>query len=97
MVSLIVEQQQAADVAEGRKNWYCMPSDSQFSVLGTVVAVLKPLSTFTDALSGEKQVIISAIFPVLKYIQKATCMAVTDGKSCLAMEIKKAMSNDLEG
>ena len=83
MVSLIVEQQQAADVAEGGKNWYCMPSDSKFSVLETVVAVLKPLSTLTDALSGDKQVTISAIFPVLKYIQKA--MAVTDGKNCLAI------------
>ena len=97
MVSRIVEQQQAisAVLAEDRKNWYRMPSDSEFSVLETVVAVLKPLSTLTDALSGEKQVTISAILPVLKHIQKA--LAVTEGESRLAMEMKKAISNDLEG
>ena len=66
MVSHIVEQQQAisAVLAEDQKNWYRMPSDSEF------LRLLKPLSTLTDALSGEKQVTISAILPVLKHIQK---------------------------
>ena len=52
----IVEQQQAinAVLAEDRKNWYRMLSDSTFSVLETVVAVLKPLSILTDALPGGK-------------------------------------------
>lgn len=31
-----------------------MPSDPEFSVMETVVEVLKPLSYLTDALSGEK-------------------------------------------
>ena len=61
IVSRIVEQQQSisALLAEDRKNWYRMPSDSEFSVLETVVAVLKFLSFPTDALFGEKQVTIS--------------------------------------
>ena len=72
MVSHIVEQQQAisAVLAEYRKNWYRMPSDSEFSVLQTVVTVLKPLSILVDALSGGKQVTISAILPALKHIRK---------------------------
>ena len=47
-----------------------------------------------DALSGKKQVTISAILPVLKRIQKL--MAVTEIESRLAMEMK-VISDDLEG
>ena len=72
-----------------------MSSDSKFSVFETGVAVLKPLSILMDALSGEKQVTISAILPVLKHIQKA--LAVTEGESRLDVEMKKAISNDLKG
>lgn len=71
MVSRIVEQQQAlsAVLAEDRKNWCKMPSNAAFSVMETVVEVLKPLSYLTDALSGEKEVTASAVIPLLK-----TCM-----------------------
>ena len=46
MVSHIVEQQQvlSAVLAEDRKNWHKMPSDTEFFVLGRIVDVLKPLS-----------------------------------------------------
>ena len=96
MVSRIVEQQQAiiAVQAEDRKKWYHMPYNFESSVLETVVTVLKPLSALMNALSGEKQVTISSILPVPKNIEKA--LAVTEGESRLAMEMKKVISNDLK-
>ena len=96
MVSRIVEQQQAicAVLAEDRKNWYRMPSDTEFAVLETVVSVLKPLSTLTDALSGEKQVTVSAIRPILKHIQTILTEANTDSR--LAVQMKNAISADLQ-
>ena len=38
-----------------------MPTDQEFSVLKTVATVLNLLTIFTDALSGEKRPIISAV------------------------------------
>ena len=69
MIERILEQQKAisAVLAEDRKNWHHMPTDQEFSVLETVAAVLKPLSIFTDALSGEKHLTISAVRPLLKH------------------------------
>ena len=56
MIDRILEQQQAisAVLANDRKNWHHMPTDQEFSVLKTVVSVLKPLLVFIDALFGEK-------------------------------------------
>ena len=70
MIERILEQQKAisAVLAEDRKNWHHMPTDQEFSVLETVAAVLKPLSVFTDALSGEKHLTISTVQPLLKHI-----------------------------
>ena len=97
MVCRIVKQQQAtsAVLAEDCKHWHRMPSDSEFSVLETIVSMLKPLSVLTDTLSGEKQVTILAILPVLRHIQKV--LIVTEGESRLATEMKTVISNDLEG
>lgn len=66
-----IEQQQAISsaLAEDRKNWHRMPTDTKFSVLEGVVEVLKPLSYLTDALAGEKQVTASAVLPVLGHIK----------------------------
>ena len=46
-----------------------MPNDAEFTTLETVYDVLKPLSTITDALAGEKQVTASAVIPVLKHVK----------------------------
>ena len=96
MVSRIVEQQQAlsAVLAEDRKNWHKMPSDAEFSVLETVVGVLKPLSYLTDALSGEKEVTASAVVPLLKHV-KAKCTPTT-GSSRLAKEMQTTIWSDIE-
>ena len=63
MLERVIEQLQAisAVLAEQRKNWHRMPTDSEWSTLENVVEVLKPLAYLTDALSGEKQVTASAI------------------------------------
>ena len=96
MVARIIEQQQAicAVLAEDRKNWHRMPSDTDISVLETVYTVLKPLSTLTDALSGEKQVTISAIRPVLKHVQDS--LTVTTADRALATQMKTAISTNLQ-
>ena len=88
MVSRVVEQQQAisAVLAEDQKNWYLIPSS-------TIEAFF--YSQVMDALFGEKQVVVSAILFALKHIQKA--MGETEGERRLAMEIKKVISNYLEG
>ena len=64
MMKCILEQQQQAICAvlsNDRKNWSKMPSDVEFTTIETVVAVLCPLSVFTDVLSGEEWVNISAV------------------------------------
>ena len=96
MVARIIEQQQAicAVLAEDRKNWHRMPSDTDISVLETVYMVLKPLSTLTDALSGEKQVTILAIRPVLKHVQDS--LTITTADRALATQMKTAISTDLQ-
>ena len=42
-----------------------MPSDHDLTTLEVMSTVLKPLSTFTDALPGEKEVTVSAVHPLL--------------------------------
>lgn len=46
-----------------------MPTDAEFTTLATVCDVLKPLSTLTNALAGEKQVTASAVISVLKHVK----------------------------
>ena len=70
MISRILEQQQAicGVLAKDRSHWHCMPSPHDFTTLEAVSSVLQPLQLFTDALSGEKNVTVSAICPMLKHI-----------------------------
>ena len=69
MVSHIVELQQAlsAVLSEDRKIWHKMPSNVEFSVLETIVDILRPLLYLTDALLGEKEVTASAVISLLKH------------------------------
>ena len=50
MVDRILEQQQALSsvLADDKKNWHKMPTGAEFSVLETIVEVLKPLSYLTE-------------------------------------------------
>ena len=87
MIARILEQQQAicAVLADDRKNWHRMPSDREFTTLEIVSQVLQPLSVFSDALSWESQVTVSAIRPLLKHITT----------SLLSMLIKETITDSL--
>ena len=64
-----------------------MSTDQEFSVLETVVSVLKPLSVFTDPLSGEKHLAIFAVHPLLRHILDE--ILVVSGEDCsLSKEMK---------
>ena len=98
MISRILEQQQQAIcgvLAEDRKYWCRMPTDNEFSTMESIVAVLEPLFVFTDALSREKCVTISAVHPLLKHIlDKLLAPLSTD--SCFVKEIKEVISDKLQ-
>ncbi len=67
MVDRFCEQQQAicAALAENRNKWCLIPTDTDITTLETVREVLGPLSTFTDALCGEKETTLSSVIPVM--------------------------------
>ena len=93
MIARILEQQQAicAVPVDDRKNWHQMPSDREFTTLEIVSQVLQPLSVFTDALSGESQVTVSAIRPLLKHI--TTSLLSVSTSDC--MLIKETITDSL--
>ena len=96
MVSRIIEQQQAicAVLASDRKHWHKMPSDAEFATLEALCAVLEPLSNFTDALSGEKHVTVSAVHPLLDHI--LTSLVSSSSDDCTVIkEMKKIIREDL--
>uniref|UniRef100_A0A672RIU4 BED-type domain-containing protein n=1 Tax=Sinocyclocheilus grahami TaxID=75366 RepID=A0A672RIU4_SINGR len=96
MVERFLEQQQVvcAVLAEDRKKWYLMPKDSDITVLETVNAVLEPLSTFTDALSGEKHTTLSSVLPLLWKI--CECLSHEQSDSALAQEMKEKITEYLQ-
>ena len=96
MLSQVLEQQQAicAVLAEDRKSWHHMPSDHNFTTSEAMSTVLKPLSTFTDALADEKEVTVSAVRPLLKHILEDLLVVSSDDCS-LIKEIKETISDDL--
>lgn len=96
MMERVLEQQQAicAVLSNDRKNWSKMPSDAEFTNIETTVAILGPLSIFTDALPGEKWVNISAVRPLLNHILD-TLLNLSDDDIPLAKEMKLAISTDL--
>ena len=91
MVSHIVELQQAlsAVLSEDGKIWHKMPSNVEFSVLETIVDILRPLLYLTDALLGEKEVTASAVVSLLKH----ACQSKLYGFSRLAKERQTTLSN----
>ena len=95
MIECILEQQPAicAVLVEDRKNWHKMPSDQEFSCLEAVVSVLKPLACFTDTLSGEKCVTISAVLPLVKHISQL--MEVTSSDCRIVKQMKQTIVADL--
>lgn len=89
MMDRVVEQQQVIStvLAEDRKDWHRMSSDSDFTVIKSVIEVLKPLSFLIDVLTGEKQVTVSAILVVCQHVKEVLTVA---GDSRLLSEMKKS-------
>ena len=70
-----------------------MPSDSDFSTLEAIASVLKLLHVFTDALSGEKCITVSAIHPLLKHILKELLAVSSDS---FVRDLKEAISDKIQ-
>lgn len=96
MVDHFCEQQQAvcAALAENRNKWCLMPTDTDITTLETVREVLGPLSTFTDALCGEKETTLSSVIPVMWKILSHVQDSETD--SVLSRSMKTEIRKDLE-
>ena len=96
MVERILEQQAiAAVLAEDHKNWHKMPTESEFSTMEAVVAVLKRLSVLTDGFSGE-EVTASALRPVSKHITD-THLQLADDDTALVSGMKEQIKTNLLG
>jgi hypothetical protein len=96
MVDRFLEQQSAfcAVLAEDRKSWALMPQDADICVYEVVKQVLGPINQFTDAVSGEKEVSISCVQPILWKIFAE--LAVTASDTALAREMKQVIADDLK-
>lgn len=94
MVERFCMQQQAvcAVLAENRKKWHLMPKDSDMSTLETIREIIGPLSSFTDALSGEKEPTLSSVLP-LKW-KLLSLLTVKEGESTLSCEMKEKIRKD---
>ena len=57
-----------------------MPSEDEFTTLEDMVKVLEPLSYFTDPLSGEQHITVSAVPPILNHIIKHILLVKPDGR-----------------
>ena len=97
MVARIIEQQQAicAVLADDCKSWCKMPSEDEFTMLEDMAKVLEPLSYFTDALSGEHHVTVSAVRPLLNHIIKSILL-VKPEDSTIISQMKTKISEDLQ-
>ncbi len=97
MVERFLEQQQAvcSVLADDRKKWHLMPKDSDITVLETVKEVLSPVSSFTDALSGEKHATLSAVLPLSLSWKIFSTLTVEEGDSNLKRQLKDNIREDL--
>ena len=95
MIERIIEQQQAisAVLAEDRKYWYAMPTDEELNVLERVLEVLKNVYYLTDALSGEKEVTVSALQCIFVHVKSKLSPCSEDNH--VASSMKQAMMIDL--
>lgn len=95
MVERFLEQQSAmcAVLANNRKAWHLMPQDRDISIVETVEQILRPLSQYTDAPSGEKSVTVSCVQPILWKIFGVLAIDSTD--SSLAEQMKQLIADNL--
>ena len=96
MIQRFLEQQNAVSsvLLADRKSIHLIPGDADLTTLETVNDVLEPLQTFTDAVSGDKQVTSSVILPLLWKIFALLAVSDTDSES--AAELKQIVAIDME-
>ena len=89
MVERILEQEAAIrQVLSGaRKTSHLTPTWQDIDVLKSVNRALSPLKDFTDILSGETYVTVSAVKPVLKLLKSCVLAAASDDNQ-LTKDIK---------
>ena len=98
MVSRILEQQKAIHkvLHDDRKSRHLMPTWQDVDVLESLDSALGTLSDFTDMLSAENFVTVSAILPVIHYILKKEVLNIGDDDTQLTKDIKTRIISYLE-
>ncbi len=97
MVGRILEQEHALrQVLSGeRTTAHLVPTWQDIEVLGSLQAALGPLADFTDMLSGEERVTLSAVKPVL-HILKTEVLAESSEDTRLTADIKGRVLSYME-
>ena len=98
MIGRFLEQEKALRqvLSNDRKTAHLVPTWQDIEVLESVHAALGPLADFTDMLSGEERVTLSAIKPVL-YMLKHEVLAECSEDTQLTADIKHRILQYLEG
>ncbi|XP_062404697.1 E3 SUMO-protein ligase ZBED1-like [Sardina pilchardus] len=96
MVSRFVEQHAAvaATLMADRNTRHLVLKGAYISTLEDTARVLKPLRAFTDSLSSETCISVSALKPVLLHLTE-DILAMEDGDSNLVGSMKSAIKQDL--
>ena len=98
MINRILEQKSAIQhaLSSDRKTCHLCPTWQDIDVLESLHAVLSPFHDFTDALSGEQCVTISAISAVLSIFKK-DILATCQDDTTLTADIKSSIMEYMEG
>ena len=98
MVSRILEQQKAIHkvLYDDRKHCHLVPTWQDVDVLESLDAVLGTLSDFTDMLSAENFLTVSANLPVIHHMLTKQVLNIGDNDTQLTKDIKTRIFNYLE-
>lgn len=92
MIERILEQHKAIQqvLSEDKKHRHLIPTWQDVEVLESINKALGPLLAFTDALSGEQQVTVSYVTPVLSLFNNDV-LAVQSDDTDLTKDIKRSV------
>lgn len=96
MVERVIEQEKAIRVvlSADRKASHLVVTWQDLDVLTAINDALSPLAEFTNVMSGEKYVTISAVLPIINLLQTSVLKENTDDKP-LTNELRSRIINDL--
>ena len=97
MIERILEQERAIRqvLSNDRKSVHLVPSWQDTEVLESIKSALGPLYSFTDLLSGEKHVTISAVMPLLHHLYTEILLNKADD-TLLTKDIKTRVKTYME-